>query len=55
MFLVDIIEDELNSEKQERKDLKEKKQTVCACGRKVCCGKNKNGQCSCHVNVKEHD
>lgn len=27
----------------------------CACGRKVCCGKHKNGQCACAGKGRQHD
>ena len=27
----------------------------CACGRTVCCGKHKNGQCACSKEGRQHD
>ncbi len=32
---------------------KEKTEHKCACGRAVCCGKHKNGQCSCQNNQRQ--
>jgi len=36
------------------KPAKSEKKSGCACGRKVCCGKHKNCQCSCKKG-KERD
>lgn len=48
--------DELEAEK---KDAKEEKKSAleskCACGRKVCCGKHKNGRCACSKGGRQHD
>ena len=34
---------------------KGEKKSGCACGRKVCCGKHKNGQCACSKGGRQHD
>ncbi len=34
---------------------KVEKEHKCACGRKVCCGKHKKGQCACGNRQKERD
>ena len=46
-MIFEIIENDLYDAELQRKAAKEEKAS-CACGRKVCCGKHKNGQCACH-------
>jgi len=43
--------EEAKEEIQKNNSRKERKQ--CACGRTVCCGKHKSGQCSCQKKQKE--
>ena len=38
---------------EENSDSEKKKEPECKCGRAVCCGKHKNGQCSCQKKEKE--
>ena len=45
--------------KDMKKDKTDNKKTStaegCACGRAVCCGKHKNGQCSCQNHLRQKD
>ena len=52
LWLDEGIEEALDDMKKEESQ-KKKKGTPCACGRAVCCGKHKRGQCSCSGNQKE--
>ena len=38
-----------------QKGSKKAEKTPCACGRAVCCGKHKKGQCACKCKQKEHN
>ena len=46
---------EIEEGKVSSKTKKKDQEQVCACGRKVCCGKHKNGQCSCQQRGREHE
>ena len=49
-------EDVLKKEEQAAEkvaDEKEKTKHKCACGRAVCCGRHKNGRCSCQNNQRQ--
>ena len=48
MSFLGLIDGAVNSVQQEQKSNKAEHESHCACGRKVCCGKHKNGQCACH-------
>ncbi len=52
LWLDEGVEEALDDMKKEESQ-KKKKGTPCACGRAVCCGKHKRGQCSCSGNQKE--
>lgn len=43
------------AEEMKKETGKKKAKKPCACGRTVCCGKHKNGQCSCKNTGKERD
>ena len=51
------IDEGMEEAREEMKKNAEKKENDvrCACGRKVCCGKHKNGQCSYHKKERERD
>ena len=47
---MEVISKEEKSFTEQPVVFKAENETVhqCACGRTVCCGKHKNGQCACH-------
>ena len=49
--------EEIEAEASKKSIEKNKNKTVpgCDCGRAVCCGKHKKGQCSCGQNQKERE
>ena len=55
MFLVDIIENDLDSARRQKDLEKQEKKEGCSCGRQVCCGKHKNSQCACHQKGRGRD
>ena len=48
LWLEEGVEEADLEVKREVQQKKEEKKASCACGRTVCCGKHKNGQCSCY-------
>ena len=47
--------EEAEEEMKKKPQQKETETTGCACGRAVCCGKHKNGQCACQKQGRERD
>ena len=43
------------AQKEMQENSKKKKEEKCPCGRAVCCGKHKNGGCTCQRQGREHD
>jgi len=50
-----LEEDEEQQMKKDEKEKENQEALKCACGRAVCCGKHKKGQCSCQNQKRERE